>query len=286
MENKLKKSSFIIIILALAVILGAAIFLVWYTNGGSFNANIQDFTTPPSTQAIYNENQYATNVITLPDGVKKPAQPNPYDFEKFAKTNTDIYAVLVVPGAGVEQPVAQSAENEPEDFYLDHDINKNYLFEGTVYSQKINSKNFTDPITVLYGHNMINGNMFGDLHKFEDKAFFDKNKEFYIYTDGHKLTYQIYAATDYSNKHLLYEYNIKNPASVQSFFDASLKSSMYNSFVRKGITLTAQTGYTGTAELLTTVPGDKVVVLSTCSNSSNDRRYLVQGVLISDEITG
>ena len=63
-----------------------------------------------------------------------------------------------------------------------HNIYGNYEFSGSIFSQRQNSKDFSDPVTVLYGHNMKNGTMFNTLHKFENKDFFKKHSKVYIYT--------------------------------------------------------------------------------------------------------
>ena len=54
--------------------------------------------------------------------------------------------------------------------------------QDVIYTEKANKKDFSDPNTIFYGHNMRNGSMFQNLHKFEDEAFFKKHKEVYVYT--------------------------------------------------------------------------------------------------------
>ena len=56
-----------------------------------------------------------------------------------------------------------------------------YSFAGCIYTRRENKKDFSDRLTVIYGHNMINGSMFGTVRRFEDEDFFKTHKEFYIY---------------------------------------------------------------------------------------------------------
>ena len=44
-----------------------------------------------------------------------------------------------------------------------------------------NATDFSDPVTVLYGHNIVNDAMFATLHAYEDPAFFADNPELYVY---------------------------------------------------------------------------------------------------------
>ena len=44
-----------------------------------------------------------------------------------------------------------------------------------------NQPDFTDQNTIVYGHNMKNGSMFGTLDKYQDKELFEQHPEFYLY---------------------------------------------------------------------------------------------------------
>ena len=192
---------------------------------------------------------------------------NPVNLEELSKQNSDIYAWIRVPDTNIDYPVAQNAENE--NYYLDHDIYKNYSFPGTIYSQPCNSLSFNDRVTVLYGHNMLNGSMFANLHKFSDETFFDEHPYFYIYTLDRKLTYEVVTAFSYDDKHIIYSYDFTDDAVFQNWIDQAKNPRSLNCHVRDSISLDLNS---------------KFVVLSTCLNSDSGR-YLVQGVLVKDERT-
>ncbi len=54
--------------------------------------------------------------------------------------------------------------------------------------------NFSDPNTLIYGHNMANKSMFATLLRFRDEEFFNNNELIYIYLPGRILTYKVFAA--------------------------------------------------------------------------------------------
>ncbi|MDO4743105.1 MAG: class B sortase [bacterium] len=195
---------------------------------------------------------------------------NPIDFDALAKVNTDIYAWITIPNTKVDYPVLQSTDDS-DDYYLNHTFEKKYSSAGSIYTQKINSKDFSDPNTLIYGHNMINGSMFNNLHKFRDQQFFNDNEYMYIYTDGHKLTYRIFAAYEYDNRHIMYSFDFSDEQVLTEYFNSCLHPKSITAFVREGVTLGLD---------------DKIVTLSTCVPNGNPKlRYLVQGVLISDQLT-
>jgi len=196
---------------------------------------------------------------------------NPVDFNDLSKQNQDLYAWIKVPNTIINYPVAQSAPDMPEDFYLESDIYKQYYFDGTIYTQKINSKNFDDPVTILYGHNLLNGTMFSQLHYFESEAFFDENRYFYIYIRGRILKYYIFAAFDYDDRHIMYSFDFNKTDIFLNYLEETLNFNASNAFKRPP-----------PAEFQ---PNDKIVILSTCSNINSNGRYLVHGVLVDEEIT-
>ena len=101
------------------------------------------------------------------------------DFAALQEENSDVYAWIYVPGTNVDYPVLQHPEDDT--YYLEHNMDGSKGLPGCIYSESVNTKDFTDPNTVLYGHNMKNGSMFASLHNFEDQQVFEENPYFYIY---------------------------------------------------------------------------------------------------------
>ncbi len=194
---------------------------------------------------------------------------NPKNFKKLHSLNPDLYAWIKIPNTNIDNPVAQSSVDD-DNYYLHHNYLGNYEFAGTIYSQRQNSKYFMDPVTVLYGHNMLDGSMFADLHKFADKDFFDKNEIMYVYTDGYILTYQIFAAYEYDDRHILNSFDFADDAVFEGYLQTCLNPHSSNANIRQGVTLDVE---------------DKILTLSTCTNYNSSLRYLVQGVLIDEQRT-
>ena len=196
---------------------------------------------------------------------------NPIDFASLRVENPDIYAWIYIPDTNVNYPVLQNPTDDS--YYLKHDKDGNYSEAGAIYSQLANKTDFSDPVTVLYGHNMNSGGMFATLHYFENKDFFDSHQDMYIYTDGHILTYRVISAYQYDNRHILNSFNFTDKAVVQKYFNTVLNPDSLVKNVREDVQLSADS--------------DKIVQLSTCTGDANHlvRRYLVTGVLVNDQQT-
>lgn len=188
-----------------------------------------------------------------------------HDFAKLWEQNEDIYAWITVPGTQTDYPVLQS---ETDNYYLDYNIDHSKGYPGCIYSNQCNAKDFSDNLTVLYGHNMKNGTMFGNLHSFEDETFFKENRTIYVYTPERRLTYEIYAAVKFSNAYITAFYPVDTDSGRDAFL-TDIESYMEESVSHK-------------QEDMEIGEGDKILVLSTCVNGEAERRYLIVGKLVEE----
>lgn len=184
-----------------------------------------------------------------------------------AEENEHIYAWIFIPGTNVDYPILQHPKDA--DYYLTHDTKGNKVTAGSIFTQYYNDKDFSDNNTVIYGHNMKNGSMFKTLHYYEDELFFEENPYVYIYTEQDTRVYQIFAAYEYSDVHLLLSYNMDNDTTFGEYLESlrKLKSGSKNHF-NWDLDVTGE---------------DKIVTLSTCVANKSSNRYLVQAKLIAVE---
>ena len=76
---------------------------------------------------------------------------------------------------------------------------------GCIYTEYYNSTDFQDPNTVIYGRNTES--RFGMLHQYQDRSYFDEHREIKIYLSDRVLTWQIFAAYTYDDRHLIMTYD-------------------------------------------------------------------------------
>lgn len=258
-DKKQKKSSGnskLIIILAVVLVLAAAGGAGFYMHSAKEKAKVaaEEAKTadPEKTQDRYEKLKETATVEDPNDPMNRKI-----DFAALQEVNPDVYAWIYIPGTNVDYPILQS-ETEPDEYYLNHTIEKKEGLPGTIYTEKYNAKDFTDPVTIVYGHDMKNGSMFANLHLYEDQAFFDANPYIYIYMPNQALKYRVFATVVFDDRYLLGNYDFRSPEDFQIYLD-ELRSSI-NGHVNMDVNVTQESG---------------IVTLSTCIADSPNERWLV-----------
>ena len=192
---------------------------------------------------------------------------SPIDWDSLKSVNTDIYAWLSIPGTDISYAVVQHPTDDS--YYLDHTPEKDYSYEGALFTEhRYNSKDFTDPVTVIYGHNLLSGKYFGNMQSFySDASNFNSSKQMVIYLPDKELTYEPFATVIFDDRHLLYNADYSDKNNFDYFFKTvSVSKEIGNNYDREAF-----------PEF-----GDRVLILSTCLNGDRSRRYLVMGKLIGE----
>lgn len=188
------------------------------------------------------------------------------DWDALRKQNADIYTWIYVPGTQIDYPILQHPDEKS--YYLNHNIDGSEGYPGCIYTQNVNTKDWTDPNTVIYGHNMNDGSMFHDLYKFEDAVFFDETQYLFIYTSDKTYVYEVFAAYPFSNVDLMMCFDYSTPEALLVYFDGIWTNRSMTSHFRE----------------TTVLYGDsRIITMSTCIGGQPEKRYLVQAVLLGSE---
>ena len=188
------------------------------------------------------------------------------DFENLQQnTNGDIYAWVSIPDTNIDYPVLQHSTNDL--YYLDYNLDGSKGYPGCIYSERKNDQEFSDFNTVLYGHNMKNGTMFNNLHNFEDNTYMEEHPYVYIYLPDKTLKYEIFAAYQYDDRHLLYSFDYKSENVRKGYLEDILNMKSMSAVINKDITVSADS---------------KIITMSTCVGNQSTKRFLVQAVLLDD----
>lgn len=187
------------------------------------------------------------------------------DFSALREECEDIYAWLTIPDTVIDYPILQHPTEL--DYYLEYNMDGTKGRPGCIYSELLNEKDFSDFNTVLYGHNMRNGTMFHDLHYYEDSVFFEEHPYIYIYTEEGPLVYEVFAAYEFSNVHLLMGFDLSSEEIRKAYLENIFASEGLNNNFNREIPVTADS---------------KLLTLSTCVNNKSEKRYLVAAVLTAD----
>lgn len=190
------------------------------------------------------------------------------DFEALQEVNLDIYAWIRLPGTGIDYPVLQSSDGDT--FYLNHDANREESVSGAIYSEQLNKKDFSDFHTVLYGHDMRDGSMFGSLLLLEERQVMEKNDRILIDLPDAEYEYRIFAVYVCESGHLL------------ELFDQEELLDRIGYLTE--IEYLCREVETFDRDVFDTITADShILTLSTCYHGEQDRRFLVQAVRIEDD---
>lgn len=290
-----KKFWSILLVLALLGVAGCLGFIAWhlfsdmgaeqvYEEAVNLVTHPQDESVPedePVDDSETDESETDESVLTVEDieaveftgereGEEAPLPPDIFsglggrvDFDTLSEINPDLYAWLLINDTNIDYPVAQHPTEN--DFYLNHDMYGDARFAGCLYSMLPNHTDFSDPNTVIYGHNMRNGSMFNTLHYFGDAHFFDTHPYIYVYTADKIRVYETFAARTFYDENLLYYYDFEDQRSFQQFLDDIFNNRAMDNIIRSDFPVTTN---------------DRILTLSTCVGGVPEERFLVHAKLI------
>lgn len=182
-------------------------------------------------------------------------QPPQVDFGELQQMNQDVIGWLEIEAIPeISYPIVQGTDN---DYYLHRTFKRAENFAGSIFVDYTNSPDFTDCNTIIYGHNMKNGSMFGKLKRLCEDEKYKDSKYLWVCTPAGKYRYEIfsmqYAHVD-SETYTLFSAHDEN---FGNYLGKMAEKSQINMNPQN---LTEQ---------------DRIVTLSTCT-SDDDVRFVVQ----------
>lgn len=190
-------------------------------------------------------------------------ETEPVILEKYAdlyEENSDLTGWLSIEGMKINYPVMQCEDDE---YYLHHDFYGNEDKYGCLYVRETADVNTPGTNFVIYGHNMRDGSMFGDLDFYKEEDFFKEHSGISFDTLYEERTYEIVAvflSRVYNEDDEVFKYyDFYEAGTLEEFQDfyGNIKSmSLYDTEV--------------TAEY-----GDTFLTLSTCAYHVEDGRLVI-----------
>ena len=108
------------------------------------------------------------------------------DWEYWKSINSDIIGWVTVPGTNIDYPIVQASSADP-DYYLHHDIYKNYNVYGVPYLDASCSTYGLDSANaVVFGHHMNNDTMFSAFANYSDEAYAKEHSRILLQTPDWK----------------------------------------------------------------------------------------------------
>ncbi|MCR5452513.1 MAG: class B sortase [Lachnospiraceae bacterium] len=268
-EHKVRFQKYI----GMAVVSLAAVLFVYF----GFS-EIENYLTTRRLAKI--SEQTKEHIGDAPGGVASSEQARSIDDDPFAKEKVDPNSLVVlpeyqvllernpdmagwieIPDTEINYPVVKRANDNA--YYLNKDFDKNEDSNGTIFMDYRNDIANPSTNTILYGHNMNSGLMFGGLKKYLDEDYYHEHEIVNFSTIYEKKQYKIVAVCLAQ-----VEYQDDDSFRYYNFINADNEGE-WNAFTNNISQLSV---FSSSVSLL---PGDEVLTLSTCNNYTEDGRLFL-----------
>ena len=223
------------------------------TAAGATEAPAPEQTLPASTQP-------QTQLVWAPAPVSD--DPVLEDMKKInldalREVNPEVAGWIRIPDTQIDYPIVRGEDNE---FYLKHDWKGERNSVGAIFMDHASSPSLADYNTLIYGHNMNDGSMFAQLRQYCTPEFFRKRQHVYLMTDAGCFRYDIFASYLAGLDSPAYGLSFQQRSTREEFLRSALDSSVIDAGIEPGIR-------------------DRILTLSTCSNSGQTTRWVVHARL-------
>lgn len=247
----MKKKILNIIEILLVIILLTSLYRI-------YNYNKEDKNFKSATREVQEKFEREEVKTSNPglDEKKKRDQEAIEKIEALRKDYPSVVGWIRVGGTDIDYPIVKGSDNN---YYLNHNYKDEYNVFGAIFMDYRNKEDLSDQNTIIYGHNNQRDGNFKDLHKYEDKDFFNEDRFIEIYSLNGYKKYKVFA--------------VYNAAPYDKF-----RSPSYTG--EEGKNLLA---YIKERNLVSGVMPEEIkdiLTLQTCSPA--DTRLVVQGVLVED----
>lgn len=203
------------------------------------------------------QNESKAEVSAPPDS--QQAVPQKVDFDELQKISKDAVAWIYIPGTEIDYVIAQTDNNR---YYLDSQLDGLYSAGGTLFMDYHNAPDLSDWNTIIYGHHMKNGTMFGSLKNYKDQDYYESHPVVYLYTPKNNYKVELIAAYTTGTDDSIYTI-----PGTREERDEIVANAIEKSDFKADVSVEDE---------------DRLVTLSTCAYDFKDARYVVLGKLVEE----
>ena len=169
----------------------------------------------------------------------------------------DLIGWIFIADTDIDYPIVQGNDNQ---YYLHHTPDGRDYDLGTIFLDYRNKNDFSDPQSILFGHNMQKG-MFGDIRRLKDENEFASHRYGWLFTKEYLYRIDFFALSVVNAYDSIYDV----PTDNVSWTDMLIENSLY-----------------ATDDSI--LPENNIIALSTCTAADFDNaRALFAGVLVKEQ---
>jgi sortase, SrtB family len=218
------------------------------------------------TQAQYQQEELQHQALLaykpMPVAPDSDYAPPPSGVALLRQEYPDVAGWLEIPNTKIDYPFVLAEDN---DEYLRADLDGNYLLAGSIFMDYRCMPDFSLFNTIIYGHNMKNGSMFGTLPSFRTAAFFAQHPEGIIHLEDETYRLEFFACV------------------LTNRYDTTIYNSLQNTQTDKLAFLNHVQSTAAQYRDIGISAEDTIVTLSTCSYEFADARTVLIGRLVMEE---
>jgi sortase, SrtB family len=191
------------------------------------------------------------------------------DFDTLMETNGEIVAWIWVPETNISFPLLKTVDNMK---YVHVSYNLQYNSSGAIFMDARNSANFADDNSIVFGHNMKNGTMFGSLKNYREQDYLANHKTIFIFTPEKAFMYEVFAAYETNATSEVYTCMFETEElSIIGDMVKTMENGEYLDMIKENTLIDSD---------IWPEMGERLITLSTCAAEWNSR-FVIHGVLIA-----
>ena len=167
-------------------------------------------------------------------------------------TINDVVGWIKINGMKLDNPIMQTTDNA---FYLSHNYKGEKARTGAIFLDYRNNSQFTDRHSIIYGHVLRNGSMFGQLAQYSTNDFAKEHKEITVELENETLFLEVFAAYETTADFYYIETQFTDDS-----FEQFITTIQNKSLISMDATVTSD---------------DQIVTLSTCTKSTDEKERFV-----------
>ena len=190
--------------------------------------------------------------------IYRPTEEDYGDFDELKAQNSDVCGWITIYGTHVDYPVVQSEDNST---YLMRNPRGEYSLSGSIFMDYMNQKDFSDFNTIIYGHHMDGGAMFGDFDRYLDPSFADSHLYGNVFANGKDYGLELFAFLELDAYNTgLYVTPVQEVSRKEQYLQEIEDTALWY----RQISLSTE---------------DRLVVMSTCTENITNGRHILIGKL-------
>ena len=222
------------------------------------------FGSAQSWNAYRKSNRFYAKLSSLAvEEIPSEAQGSRVNFAALKEINPDTAAVLEVRGLELSLPVVQAEDNKT---YLHTGFDGQKNPNGCLFFSASSQNSVEDLYSVVYGHNIHDGAMFGRLTDYKDETFARENATFTLCTPAGDKTCRIFSCHEVTDGEEVYAVDWQPGQAYNEFLQGLQEDSL--------VDFSTQVS-----------ENSRVITLSTCASSygNNLKRFAVHAVVEEED---